>query len=42
MEFFRDFEDIGKDIVLLKIKILGQYSGIGVLVRWFNVEAGTP
>ena len=23
MEFFRDFEDVGKDIVLLKIKILG-------------------
>ena len=29
---FRDFEDVGKDIVLLKIKILGQYSGIGILV----------
>ena len=42
MEFFRDFEDVGKDPVWLKIKSLGQYFGIGVLVHWFNVEAGTP
>ena len=31
MEFFRDFEDAGKDIVLLKTKIPGQYSGIYAL-----------
>ena len=31
MEFFRDFEDAGKDIVLLKTKIPGQYFGIYAL-----------
>ena len=31
MELFRDFEDAGKDIVLLKTKIPDQYSGIYAL-----------
>ena len=31
MEFFRNIEDAGKDIVLMKTKIPGQYSGIYAL-----------